>query len=235
MMHHHGTPITPRRILLQLAGCNFCVPWSDPRDVECCHEIGQSVLLDNGAYSIWRLGDEPDWEGYANWVRPWLEYKTTWAVMPDVIEGTEEENDELIVWLFAHHRDVWKRSAPVWHMHESITRLRRLCMGYDRVCVGSSGEYIPGQPNWHRRMDEAFDAIDGTDTWMHMLRAMDTVSVGPWPFASADSTNIARNWNRNGGAVPMVAQIDARQTPARWRQSSSQLTIDDVLALVEAD
>jgi len=221
-------------VLHQLAGRNFCVPWSDPRDVEICHEIGQSVLLDNGAFSAWTKGDEPDWDGYVEWARPWLEYRTTWAVMPDVIEGTEEDNDALIVWLYAHHRDVWKRSAPVWHMHESILRLQRLCIGYDRVCIGSSGQYVPGYPAWHNRMDEAFDAIADTGCWMHMLRAMDLVSTGPWPFASADSTNIARNWNRNGGALPMVAQIDRRQAPRKWRHGSSQLTIEDVLAEIEA-
>jgi hypothetical protein len=53
-MHYHGTPITPRAKLLELAGCCFCVPYPEPRDLEVCHEIGQSVMLDNGAYSFWQ-------------------------------------------------------------------------------------------------------------------------------------------------------------------------------------
>jgi hypothetical protein len=50
MIHYHGTPITPRSVLFELAGRCFCVPYSDPRDVAICHEIGQSVMIDNGAF-----------------------------------------------------------------------------------------------------------------------------------------------------------------------------------------
>jgi hypothetical protein len=231
-MHYHGTPITPRTKLLELAGRCFCVRFGEHRDVEVCHEIGQSVMLDNGAFSAWTQGREPDWPGFADWARPWLEYRTTWAVAPDVIDGDEEANDALLTWLYAHATDVWRRCAPVWHMHESIERLQRLCGAYSRVCVGSSGEYrVPGTDRWHRRIEEAFNAVCGNGpatTWLHMLRAMNEAAGGPYPFASADSTNLARNHaGTNGGRPPMdiakrATLIDAKQCPARWRRTHEQ-------------
>lgn len=62
MIHYHGTPITPRAVLHELAGRNFCVPFSDARDVGICHEIGQSVMIDNGAFSFWKAVGE-GWRG----------------------------------------------------------------------------------------------------------------------------------------------------------------------------
>jgi hypothetical protein len=90
-MHYHGTPITPRVKLLELPGRNFCVSYADPRDVAVCHEIGQSVMLDNGAFSFWKTGKAVDWNGYIEWAEPWLDHHTTWAVIPDVIDGDRRE------------------------------------------------------------------------------------------------------------------------------------------------
>lgn len=218
-VHYHGTPITPRAKLLEIAGRNFCVSYVDRRDTDICHEIGQSVMLDNGAFSLWRQGKPTDWPGFVAWARTWLDYQTTWAVMPDVIDGDEEANDQLITWLYAHARDVWERSAPVWHMHESIDRLKRLCHAYGRVCIGSSGRYATvGDDQWRRRMDQAMNAVCGhgtPNTWLHMLRGMDFAG-SHYPFASLDSTNVAQNHARNGDIARMVDDLDSRQCPARW-------------------
>lgn len=226
ILHYHGTPLSPRAKLYELAGRCFCVRYGEDRDVDVCHEIGQSVVLDNGAFSAWTKGQPTDWPGFAAWARPWLDHHTTWAIMPDVIAGDEEENDRLMTWLYANAQDVWERSAPVWHMHESIDRLKRLCNAYSRVCVGSSGAYRkPGTRAWVYRMDEAFNAVCGNGpapTWLHMLRAMDETIGGDWPFASADSTNVCRNHAGNNQGRParsprlMAEEIDMRQAPARW-------------------
>lgn len=222
MIHFHGGPLTPREKLYELAGRCFCVSYSEPRDVQVCHEIGQSVLLDNGAFSFWTQGKSTDWPGFVEWARPWLDYPTTWGIIPDVIDGDEDAQERLSAWLFNYDRDVWRRCAPVWHMHESVERLRRLCHAHERVCIGSSGNYrTPGTPRWVRRMDEAFNVICGNGpvpTWLHMLRAMDIAAGGDWPFASADSTNLARNHARNSFTLAArAAEIDARQAPAHWR------------------
>jgi hypothetical protein len=157
VIHYHGTPITPRTTLLKLVGRNFCVSYAAPVDVEVCHEIGQSVMLDNGAYSFWRQQKPTDWPGYYAWVERWLDYRTTWAVIPDVIAGGEEENDALLEkWPYGD------RGAPVWHLHESVDRLVRLTTEWSRVCLGSSGIYaVVGDARWHGRMHEAMDAVCG--------------------------------------------------------------------------
>jgi hypothetical protein len=216
-VHYHGTPITPHHVIYQLAGRNFCVSFADPRQVEVCHEIGQSVMLDNGAFSAWRSGKGTDWTGYYAWCERWLEYRTTWAVIPDVIEGTEEENDELIrQWPHGP-----RAGAPVWHVHESIPRLLRLCDRFDRVCIGSSGEYATvGDEKWRIRMDDVFTQLCNggpSPTWLHMLRGMRMAKSG-YPFASVDSTDIARHHNETGRLAGVMAQCwDGHNCPPRVR------------------
>jgi hypothetical protein len=222
-MHYHGTPITPRSVLHELAGRCFCVRYGEHRDVEICHEIGQSIMLDNGAFSFWRQDKPTDWPGYYAWCSRWLEHWSTWAVIPDVIDGTEEENDALIrEWPFGD------RGAPVFHLHESLSRLRGLVSDWPLVCIGSSGGYATLKSQaWTRRMAEAMDvACDSRGvpfTRLHMLRGLDFAG-GPYPFYSADSTNVARNHaGTNGGrprksALRMASECDALQTPARWHR-----------------
>lgn len=228
MIHYHGTPITPQPRLAELAGRNFCVSYATPYQVAVCHEIGQSVMLDNGAFTFWRSERQPDWPGFAEWAQPWLGYPTTWAVMPDVIDGTEEENDSLITWLYANHPDVWRRSAPVWHMNEGLERLKRLCHGYPKVCIGSSGQYATvGSDSWHRRMEQAMNAVCGSGpvpVWLHMLRGM-SLSGSQYPFASVDSTDVAQNHNRpQNTPYEMAKRWDAKQNPCRW-EFREQLTL----------
>lgn len=221
MIHYHGTPITPRSELVSLAGRSFCVSFARPDDVAVCHDIGEGVMLDNGAFSAWTRGMVTDWPGYYAWCEPWLDYPTTWAVIPDVIGGSDEDNDALIAeWPHG------QKGAPVWHMHEPLDRLLRLAQDWQRVCVGSSGEYAQvGSPAWTRRMEAAMDALCGNGpvpVWLHMLRGL-ALCGSDFPFASADSTNVARN---HGGtnmgrsrksALRMASEIDARQCPGRWR------------------
>lgn len=181
-------------------------------------------MLDNGAFSFWRSGTPTDWNGYYEWVEPWLDYQTTWAVIPDVIGGTEEENDLL---LSKWYMRKLPRGAPVWHLHESLTRLKRLCYGYERVCLGSSAQYADvGGASWQRRMDEAMNMVCGNGpapTWFHMLRGMDVVDAG-YPFASVDSTNVALNYRRNGESIASMAnRLDVRQAPGRWTKRPIQL------------
>lgn len=220
LIHYHGTPITPRASLLALGGRHFCVSYADKRDVQICHEIGQSVMLDNGAFSFWKVQKETDWDGYYEWCAPWLKFWTTWAVIPDVIDGTEEENDELIAeWPFG------EAGAPVWHLHESLKRFEYLVQRWPRVCIGSSGQYaVVGDSAWHRRMHEAMELVCGHEgtppAWLHMLRGL-SLAGGPYPFASVDSTNIARNhkgsWRQESELPHAMAQrLDVIQCPAVW-------------------
>lgn len=229
MIHYHGTPITPLHALRELAGRHFCVSFARPEQVRRAHELGQSVMLDNGAFSVWRRGEVIDWDDWARWVDPWLDHRTTWCVLPDLIDGGEDENDELLdEW---KHRFDLAQAAPVWHLHESLERLERLAYVYPRVCFGSSGAYARvGTPAWHRRIAEALDAVadeDGRVPNIHMLRGM-SLAGGPYPFASADSTDVAQNHNRPQNTPgAMAARWDALQTPARWRNPGTQLELKE--------
>lgn len=233
MMHYHGTPITPRSVLHELSGRNFCVSFAAPHQVAECHRIGQSVMLDNGAFSVWKQGREMDWYAWWKWVHEWLPYRTTWAVLPDVIDGTEMENDLLL----SRFHDLGDQGVPVWHLHESYDRLLRLINAYGRVCFGSSGVFATiGTDEWHRRVNDAFNALVddfGKVPWVHMLRGM-ALAGDQYPFASVDSTDIARNHNRpQNGARAMADRWDAIQCPARWeRREQEPLSLDAFVPLI---
>tara|TARA_R110002072_G_scaffold65212_1_gene161294 strand:- start:43 stop:720 length:678 start_codon:yes stop_codon:yes gene_type:complete len=221
MIHYHGTPITPIAQLLTMAGRHFCVSHMKPDDVARCHQIGQSVMLDNGAFSKWKSGKHTDWPRYYTWCDKWLDYPTTWAVIPDTIDGGSQEQDALIrEWPHA------KRGAPVWHMDEPLHRLQSLCEDWPRVCIGSTAEYATVlSPSWCNRIDEMFNALAVTFSRipnLHMLRGMQ-LSGRQWPFASVDSTDIAQNHHlAHKCARSMADRWDAMQTPARWTQRPQQ-------------
>lgn len=196
-----------------MEGRHFCVSFVDGRDLSWCLDHGASVMMDNGAFSIWTQGNKPNWKAFYQWVEPHLGHPH-WAVIPDSIEGEEEENDSLLL----GNPYPKEYMAPVWHMHESIARLERLVNEWPRICIGSSGEYRRiGTEEWVRRIDDAWKAIlpQNKKPWVHMLRAMAAASKGGWPFASADSTNIARNHKgskqqRRQDVLEMVRRIDGQ-------------------------
>lgn len=222
MMHFHGTPISPVAELLTLAGGCFCVSHHRPDDVKRVHQIGQSVMLDNGAFSVWKSNAKADWPGYYDWCDEWLDYPNTWAVIPDLIGEPSQLQDGLLnEWPHGH------RGAPVWHMDEPINRLLRLCDEWPRVCIGSTDVYaVVLSPAWQRRMDEAFDEVSARHKrlpWLHMLRGMQ-LSGREWPFASVDSTDIAQNHHlTHKSAAKMRARWDAMQCPAKWTPRPTQL------------
>jgi hypothetical protein len=232
VIHYHGTPITPRSVLYQLAGKHFCVSFAAPQDVEVCHQIGQSVMLDNGAFSFWRQGKATDWTGYYAWASRWLDCRTTWAVIPDVIDGSEKENSELVSETVRYFGRL-NQLAPVWHMHESLDRLDHLASTWDRFCIGSSGAYASiDSPAWNNRMNEAFNRIcrgsGRPPAWIHMLRGM-SLSGSIYPFASVDSTDVARNHHRPQNDARKMADLwDAQQCPVAWKSVPIQQGLEVV-------
>ncbi len=222
-VHYHGTPITPISALYELKGRHFCVSHAHPGDVERCHKIGQSVMLDNGAFSAWKAGRKTDWPKFYAWADRWLDYPTTWAIPPDVIDAGSQEQDALLA-EWPHGK---RQAAPVWHMDEPIARLLRLIdAGWSRVCMGSTAEYaMPLSPAWEARMDEAWAAISqtfGRTPPIHMLRGMATCGRR-WPFASVDSTDIARNHHLpHQTPRAMADRWDGLQCPPRYVPAAIQ-------------
>ena len=222
-IHYHGTPLTPRSELWKMAGKHFCVSFANPSDADICLRIGQSVMWDNGAFSLHTRGKAVDWTAFYRWLEPRLAHPH-WAVIPDVIDGDLEANAELIKqWPFRK-----ELAAPVWHLAEPIEVLLRFSEGFGQVCFGSSGAFWQvGSEAWCRRADEAFNAlaIRGLAPWVHMLRGM-AVAGKRWPFASVDSVNVARNFKDSASCPEAMARvIDAVQCPVIWTPTYQQMEL----------
>jgi hypothetical protein len=152
-------------------------------------------------------------------------------VIPDVIDGSEADNDALLrEWPLPN----WF-GAPVWHLHESLDRLETLAADWPRVCLGSSGQYATvGSKDWWGRTGQAMRVVCDTDgrpmVRLHGLRMLNPEVFSRLPFASADSTNIARNvgidkaWKgtylpptKEARAAVMRARIESVNAPPCWQ------------------
>ncbi len=228
-IHYHGTPLTPRSELMKLAGKHFCVSFANPEDGDWCLTHAQSVMWDSGAFTAFTQGRAVDWTKYFAWLEPRLGHPH-WAVIPDVIDGSEDDQRGLMAaWPFG------SLGAPVWHMGLSLEYLLELADEWPRICFGSSGRYWQvGSPEWCRRADAAFNALAkvGPLPWVHMLRGL-AMCGDRWPFASADSTNVARNFKNKGSETDperMARRIDAVQCPINWSLRPEQKDIFDEVA-----
>jgi hypothetical protein len=234
MIHYHGLPITPATVAscAVQAGHAF-VSFAHADQVGTAIEVSQSFALDNGAFSAWKSGNPvKDWTEFYDWALNLKKVPSCdFACIPDVIDGTEADNDALLLdcplpkWF----------GAPVWHMHESLERLEQLGNTYVRVCIGSSGEYATvGTNAWWSRMGAAMrvicDDMGRPICKLHGLRMLDPEIFTKLPFSSTDSTNIGRNvgidknW-KNGNYPPptkevraqvMRSRIEAHNAPAVW-------------------
>jgi len=216
MIHYHGTPITPRKAIETMAGKHFCISYARPDDLKRCLQMGQSLMLDNGAFSAKTRGLPFDRDGFYDWVEPLLAHPH-WGVVPDVIDGSEDEQREMVKsWPFRKEMGI-----PVWHLGLSISYLIELCDAWGRVCFGSAGEFWQiGTSKWCHRMDEAFNALVNTYgrqiPWVHGMRMLGQ-SSGPWPLASADSTNVALHHAEHlECAGCMAKRIDSTNPPTKW-------------------
>lgn len=247
MIHYHGLPITPGPVALSAvrAGHAF-VSFAHPEQLSLALEVCQSIALDNGAFSAWKAGTPiTDWAEFYGWIAELHRYPCfDFAVIPDVIDGDEAANDALIEQWPWRTRAPWV-GAPVWHLHESLERLERLAFNFQRICIGSSGQFAKiGTPAWWNRMAEAFNLICDRAgrpiCKVHGLRMLDPEVFTRFPFASVDSTNIARNvgidsaWrgtytppSKDVRAQVMRARIEAHNSPTHWiRQPTTQSLLE---------
>lgn len=245
MIHFHGTSCGATRddVARFLAGRDALIPWPRPEDLPTAAAVCRSFCLDNGAFSAWRKGEPvTDWSGYYEWCREWSKHPAfAFAIIPDVIDGDEKANDELIRdWDRKMWHPVRVEGVPVWHVHESLERLKRLANGrYHRVAIGSSGQWgTPGTDGWWERMGESMAAIcdehGRPPCKLHGLRMLDPEIFTKLPLASADSTNAVRNssgFSRFGIYVPPLAstrmgiiaeRIESQQSSGTWEGRPQQ-------------
>lgn len=203
LIHYHGSPIggTQDEAARFFARRHAFISFAHRHQETIVKEVCQSFALDNGAFSVWKRGGELDIDGLYKWYGETLKHPSCdWSVIPDVIDGTEKQNDELISgWPFSKSQGV-----PVWHYHESLERLQRLSESWPRVALGSSGEWpTPGTPSWWGRTTEAMKAVCDDEgrprCKLHGLRMLNPAIFRHMPLASADSTNAVRNC-RDGAA-----------------------------------
>lgn len=241
MRHYHGTPIGGTRASADefAERRHILIPWKRPEDLERAMTLSRGFIVDNSAYSFWSTGENPNWMDYINWCRSFARHpRFDFALVPDVINGTEKDNAELIsLWDKKAWHPVRIQGCPVWHMHESLDKLKMLCNGrWRHVAIGSSGQWPnPGVGSWWDRMDEAFDVICDDDGYptakIHGLRMLRGDIIRRYPFASCDSTNAVQNGLReamkNGvdsswGKATIARRMELVQSPSRWVRGAVQ-------------
>lgn len=234
MIHYHGSPVSGPRDCAQrfYSARHLMVSYAHPEHLPMIADVAQSFALDNGAYTTWTKGREFDFDGFVSWVELWRWHPGfDWCLAPDVIDGDEKRNDQLL-WKFVDRFGMSPWIVPVWHLHESLTRLGVLAGAFCRVALGSSGQYrTPGTPTWKARMAEAMSVVcnEGRPICkLHGLRMLDGAIVERYPFSSADSCNAAVN----AGAVTrfgmypsplaadransIAARIESNNSPPVW-------------------
>lgn len=196
MIRYHGGPITPKEAAINAwRDGHAMISFANQQQVDLAFEVAGEVVLDNGAFTLWKAGKgKIDIPAYLDFVGLWRFHPAFgWCVIPDVIDGDEDENSKLV--------DEWPLdravSVPVWHMHESVQYLERLVADFPRVAIGSSGEFAtPGTPRWQTRIAEAMEVActDGMPlVKLHGLRQMDPEIFSVVPYSSVDSCGLARN------------------------------------------
>jgi hypothetical protein len=207
----HGTPLTPKRLLPQLRGGSFCVSYMHPDQLdECINLVGedQILILDNGAFTAWKKGitlDAAWWDGFYAWANEAMDRcPQAVAVIPDVINGSENENMQLIAeCVHGEKLNYPERAMAIWHMNESLEQLEKLYRLFNFVGFGSCQEYDIArngpQSDYYQRMEEVWanmafwDLKYGKEAapWIHMMRGLGVLhKIG---FDSADSCNLALN------------------------------------------
>ena len=204
-----------------MAGKHYCVSFFRPDNVDVCLKIGQSVMFDNGAYSAFAKNIKINFNDYYKWLENKLGHPH-WSVIPDCIDGCVEEQKKLLL-DFPFPKEL---SAPVFHIHLPTDYLDYLTDRYPKVCFGSSGQFWNiGSDSWHSRIDILFNHLSKKHKHLphiHMMRGL-SLSGSIYPFASADSTNVARNFkDKNKCPENMARKIDSMQNPIFWTTKETQ-------------
>ena len=219
MIKYHGTPCSPMKVFYEaFTNKKVLIPYPRPDDLKRALEVCDSIILDNGAFSIWKKGIEVDWNKFYLWVETVVD-KIDFFFIPDVIDGTEEENNHLIADYFLRGKT---KGVPIWHVNESLERLDNLMNSFDYIAIGSAGEYSQlNTPKWNSKMHEAMTVICDNKGFpkvkIHMLRCLDSRIFTKYPFYSGDSTNVAMNHNRKGWK-PIMERIEKHNSPLSYNK-----------------
>ena len=235
MIKYHGTPIGGKTTDAEeiLRGRHALVSFARPDQLNVVMDVCQSFVLDNGAFSEWkRTGGGVDFAAYVKWVEGIYRHPNfDWCLIPDKIDGTQEENSQLVhKWL---RLGLKAKGVPIWHLHESLEWLEWLVDRFEWVALGSSGQWASvGTTSWWQRMSAAMavccDSEGRPKAKLHGLRMLDPAIFKHLPLSGADSTNAARNNNQlkrfgmypppSAGqrAATIAARIEAYNSAPAW-------------------
>ena len=240
MIHYHGTRIAASddQVTRILKSRHACVSFADLSQLSIVQEVCQSWMLDNGAYSFWNSGKTTDWEDYYQFVRDLKDPCCDFWIIPDVIDGAEDQNNELI------ENCPLPGGTPVWHFDESISKLQWLCQDFPRVCIGTTAGLSPNTEAYWTRLHQAMDTITDSEgrisVKLHGLRCLNPEIFTKIPFASADSTTMGRHTDElsfaptkgwkplslHGRAMVLIDRIESFNAPRVWdRRKGVQLDL----------
>ncbi len=253
MIAYHGGPFSDAMIATEVWRKHHAmVSFSRPEQIYIAAEHASTFALGNGAFSLWKVGQvRPDWTSYYRWMETWRSHPGfDFALIPDVIDGSESENDELLAeWPFLD-------GVPVYHLHEPFDRLLRLANSYSRVALGSSGPYASTCTlRWWDRMHEILNLLcDETGrpfVKLHGLRMLAPAilehvpchrPIRPWSRETSigtasgtgrsprDGEQLAAHvgvWSFRRDLAPGVRQPYLRAHPAGCRETSHDLSRRD--------
>lgn len=249
MIHYHGAPVSGPQDQAHrfYTGRHVMVSFADPSCLDVVADVCSTFSLDNGAFSTWKRGAVFDTDRYYKWVEGWRKHpRFDWAVVPDVIGGTERENNKLIdQWPF--HR--WE-GMPVYHFHERPYKLGFLLNWWGRAALGSSGKWPnPGADDWWDRVEHIMKFCCSGDglPWgkLHGLRMLDPDIFTRLPLHSADSCNAAINAGSvkrfgiyphplaSGRASVIADRIESFQSADCWQARPKEGSIFDLQVLTK--
>jgi len=219
MIKYYGTPLTPTSKFVEiLKGRNCLIPYPRPQDIYKAIIFCDKVIIDNGAFTLWRKGGHIDWNDFYEWLDHIFEY-IEFFFIPDVIDGSENENNELI--LDYEKRNIGK-GIPIWHVNESLSRLKWLMSKFDYIAFGSAGEYSKlGTEKWNKKMHKAMKVVCNKKgkpkVKIHMLRCLDPKIFTKYPFHSGDSTSLAQNYKRDG-YKNILNRVEPFNSPKKYKK-----------------
>jgi len=237
MIHYHGGPLAcpNEQVARILHGKHACVSYAVRSQLPIVQEFCQSWMLDNGAYSFWNSGKSVNWEKYYQFIEDLKDPSLDFWIIPDVIGGTEQQNNDLI------RNCPLRGGTPVWHFDESLEKLSWLAEEFPRICIGTTEGLNPNTEKYWERMNQAMDClcVDGKiSIKVHGLRCLNPEIFTKVPLASADSTMVARNmtipkWESVAfkpnslitRAVVLMDRIESFNAPKTWSGGPVQLSL----------
>lgn len=247
MTPYFGLPMTPESVAIKaVKGRHAFVSFAHPDQLGIAVDVCKSFAIDNGAFSAWMAGNPiTDWTDFFEWAEE-ISYlpHCDFIVIPDVIDGDLNAQTALVGrFLQRFGNRGMQVGAPVFHLHEPLHHARYLARTWTRVCIGSSGEYAEiGTAKWWQRMSAVMDAMCDEKgrplCKIHGLRMLDPDVFTRFPFASADSTNVARNigidsrWRgtyspatKEARALVIIDRTEAFQGATRWEKQMQQMEL----------